>query len=772
MSLRGAVEAIPLEAVLQLLADTGKSGRLLIRGEEIAGTLGLSEGRLVSARSQEETGPSALGEIFTIDRGEFGFAPGSVGESDLSGDLDELLDSAVAERDRIASVRQLVPDERLRFSLSPRAAERAEIRLSADQWRALLAVDGQRDVVAIARQLGIRRLAALELLAGLVRAGMIDTLPPAEGAEGASLPPREPLERSASGDPIVLSGETADFPIETIVQLLAHTGQTGLLEIKSEFGTSTLGIAAGRLVSARAEEETGDLALGATFAIERADFQFVPTSNVPEADLTGELDDLLDRAAEMRVRIAAIRSLVPNERARFVLSDRATQHPEIRLKPEQWRTLLAVNGERDLGALTAHLGMRRLPTMVLLADLIEGGLVDVVEAPEAWPPPAPSTEQPLLETPLAETPLDVPPAGADDRMSAITGVAGPADTAPPPEAWPAAEPITEVPPPPENWWETPGATGPPVVEEPTPAAPTWEQPAAAPSWEQPAATPSWEQPAEPEPYVDPRLAGFGAPPAEQAERPVEAPAEPEYIDPRLAAFGTPAREPATEEPTWAAPATEAVAETPPVVETTPAWPPVEERPASELVVDLQAETLVDVPPAPEPASGTPPAYEAPVAPPSPAKKSLFGGMFGGGKQQSAAAAPPATAQARTRAGQLALFVNELLASYNSGQYGKGRVEDRMVNLLMRVDERADPVDRPIPVRHDRLDVGMIDSNAVPERQSLPYLATLARQVYDDAERALGKDKAKRGFRDTRDRLFGKDLSLFQAPEIAPRVPKV
>src|SRR3990170_3535813 len=307
MSLRGAVEAIPLEAVLQLLADTGRTGRLLVRGEERAGALGLAEGKLVSARSQEETGLGALGEIFTIDRGEFGFAPGRVDESDLSGDLDELLDRATTERDRMISVRQLIPDERMRFSLSPRAAERAEIRLSADQWRALLAVDGQRDVVAIARQLGIRRLAALELLAGLVRAGMIDTLPPAEGAEGASLPPREPLERSASGEPIVLSGETADFPLETIVQLLAHTAQTGRLEIRSGFGTSTLGMAGGRPVRARAEEESGDLALGATFAIERADFQFVPTAAVPEADLTGELDALLDRAAEMRVRIAAIR---------------------------------------------------------------------------------------------------------------------------------------------------------------------------------------------------------------------------------------------------------------------------------------------------------------------------------------------------------------------------------------------------------------------------------------------------------------------------------
>ncbi|MGH2378401.1 MAG: DUF4388 domain-containing protein, partial [Candidatus Limnocylindria bacterium] len=421
MSLRGAIDAIPLEAVLQLLADTVKTGRLLVRGEERAGMLAVSEGRLVSARSREETGPAALGEVFTIDRGEFGFAPTDrVQESDLFGDLEQLLDRAVAERDRIAGMRELIPDERMRFSLSPRAAERAEIRLSADQWRALLAVDGRRDVIGIAQQLGIRRLAALDLLAGLVRAGMVDTMAPAADAGSDDhLPPREPLERSSAGEPVVLSGTTADFPLETVVQLLAHTRQTGRVEIKADFGTATLGLAEGRLVSARADEESGDLALGATFAVERADFIFVPTAEAPPADLRGDLDELLDRAAETRVRIAAIRELVPGERGRFVLSERAAQHPEIRLTPEEWRALLAVNGERDLGAIAGHLGMRRLPTMVVLADLIEGGLVDVVaeaptgaaSLPEA---PAPFEPPPVFEATAAEPPAasewEAPPA--------------------------------------------------------------------------------------------------------------------------------------------------------------------------------------------------------------------------------------------------------------------------------------------------------------------------------------------------------------------------
>jgi hypothetical protein len=47
-----------------------------------------------------------------------------------------------------------------------------------------------------------------------------------------------------------------------------------------------------------------------------------------------------------------------------------------------------------------------------------------------------------------------------------------------------------------------------------------------------------------------------------------------------------------------------------------------------------------------------------------------------------------------------------------------------------------------------------------------------RQIYEEAEHALGKDKARRGFRDVRDRLFGKDLTLLQAPEISGRMPKV
>ena len=779
MSLRGSVHAFPLETVLQLLADTGKTGRLEVRADERGGTLAMSNGRLVSAWSEDDSGPLALGAIFTIQRGQFEFQSlDRVEGSDLSGELDELLDRAVAERDRVAEIRSIVPDERMRFTLSERAAERAEIRLSADQWRALLAVDGERDVAALARRLGIRRLAALDLLAGLVRAGMIDANPPPPDAT-ARQRRVEAQPINAMGEPVHLRGTTSEFPLETILQLLAHTRKTGRLEVRSDHERSMLGFDDGRLASATSEEESGDLALGATFAIASARFEFVPMDDAPEANLTGSLDELLDRAAETRDRIAVIRGLVPDERARFKLSDRATRQDEIRLTPEEWRALLAINGERDVAAIAERLRMRRLPTMVVLADLIEGGLVDVL-AP-AFEEPLPAFEEPSAqavseaqaaeiqaeaptEEPLAETPLDREPA-PDDRFSAITSVVGPAEPAPPPGVWPPPEPPEPTPEVPPVWDASTPAWEPPTAE---PAAPTWEQPAeGGPPWEPPAEElPSEEAAAEPEAYADPRLAAFGAPPQAQRPEEPEAYAEPEpqpepepepYVDPRLAAFGAPPAEPAAEAPTWTTPAAETISEPEPVAE---------EPVASDLVVDLGAPV--------EPAVEAPPSYVPPAEPEK--KKSLFGGLFGGGRR-SAAAAPAAAAAAtpiagaRSRPGQLALFVNELLAGYNSGKYGKGRVDDRMVSLLMRVDEQADPIDRTIPVRNDRLDVAAIDGAGVPERQALPYLATLTRLVYEDAERAFGKDKAKRGFRDTRERLFGKDLALFQAPEVAGRVPK-
>jgi hypothetical protein len=166
----------------------------------------------------------------------------------------------------------------------------------------------------------------------------------------------------------------------------------------------------------------------------------------------------------------------------------------------------------------------------------------------------------------------------------------------------------------------------------------------------------------------------------------------------------------------------------------------------------------------------PPLTEAPAAP----KKGLLGSIFGAKPEPAAAvgAGLPGEHGAASRAGQLAAFSNALLTEYNSGQYGKGRVDDRIPRLLMRVDEQADPIDRPLPVVDDRLDVQALERVSMPESQAVPYLALLVATIFADAEKAFGRDKAKRGYKVAQQHTFGGDTAALAGPELAGKLPKI
>lgn len=200
MTLRGSVAAFPLETIVQLLAATGKTGQLEVRGNGDAGTLGFDHGRLVSAVIGEDLGDPALGAVFTMTEGDFEFvAWDDPPRTNLAGDLSALLDLAVVQRDRIVADRLLIPNDELRFALSGRAADQGEVRLSAAQWEVLLAVNGQRDLREIASHAGMGRLAMLSLLADLVRSGVVDVRegPP----EPPSPEPRPPETRPPEPEP-------------------------------------------------------------------------------------------------------------------------------------------------------------------------------------------------------------------------------------------------------------------------------------------------------------------------------------------------------------------------------------------------------------------------------------------------------------------------------------------------------------------------------------------------------------------------------------------
>ena len=218
---------------------------------------------------------------------------------------------------------------------------------------------------------------------------------------------------------MTLRGSVASFPLETIVQLLAATAKTGQLEVRAGAESGTLGFAEGRLVSAVSGDDAGDTALGAVFTLADGDFEFVPWGEPPDANLAGDLNQLLDRAVVQRDKLVSDRTLIADDRVRFALSDRAAAQGEVRLSAEQWRALLAVNGERDLPAIAQQLRLGRLATLAMLADLVRAGIIEVREAPpEAPPPTSGSSPSGGSGGMIPSAPMDTPSVGGWDEPRA------------------------------------------------------------------------------------------------------------------------------------------------------------------------------------------------------------------------------------------------------------------------------------------------------------------------------------------------------------------
>ncbi len=610
---------------------------------------------------------------------------------------------------------------------------------------------------------------------------------------------------------MTLRGSVASFPLETIIQLLAATAKTGQLEVRSGGESGTLGFAEGRLVSAVSGDDGGDPALGAVFTLSDGDFEFVPWGDPPDANLAGDLNQLLDRAVVQRDKIVADRTLIADDRVRFSLSDSAAAQGEVRLSAEQWRALLTVNGERDLRAIAQQLRFGRLATLAMLADLVRAGIIRVTEAPSEPPPPAPGSG----------------PSGGSSGSGSSSFT-----STPPSREWdkPRAEATelqpTAAAPPDAPVWEEPAAPRePPVREEPAALRepPVWEEPAARPETpdrEEPAATrdtPGWDELAAPletpvwnEP-VGPREMPVWDAPAPSPSQPDPPSRDAPFADVRTwdapvgqtRTWQTPARPTETERdwglppqdwetagrssrPSWPEPDQIEPARPDPALKDSLTDPIAasegeeNDAPSAPEATDTEIDERLSAlsafgggsawPPADEPratafSAPTPVAEPEPQAPPAeePKKKGgLFSGLFKKDATQARVEHPAVggpSVETGSRVTKLAGFANALLDEFNNGQYGKGRLDDRIANLLMRVDEQADPIDRPLPIVDDRIDVSTLERASMSERQVAPYLALLITQIYEDAEHSFGKEKAKRGFKTVQAAVVGDPAAL-------------
>jgi Domain of unknown function (DUF4388) len=591
---------------------------------------------------------------------------------------------------------------------------------------------------------------------------------------------------------VTLRGSTSDFPLESVIGLLAGTSKTGELQVRGDSKVGALGFASGRLVAAVMEGEGGENALGAIFAISQAEFEFTPWESAPEANLEGgDLVSLLKRAAEARDRITNIRESIPDDHMRFRLSEKAADQGAVTFTPDRWRALLAVNGERDVSAIAEQLRLGKMQTLSLLSGLVKDGVIEALppadnrpaEARSAFSTPEPTTMREPEPAPPAEE--WSPPPVAEETQAPKQEWSSSTST----PAWPESEPAKEESAQPAQEWST--------------TAPDWT--AKEPEAPKESAAPAPEVREDLQAEIAERMGGFTEPPAP--------PEVPPAVDDRLASLsglfapGPAANAPAQptqdkpkENDWWRAPGGGAPVQSGPPAQGAPApgSPPeswMTAPPASkEKIANEWAPTAKPKEPPPNVNPWGAPAPEALAKdaaaaradewapPPQSAPETLAekdkkksGGFLSRFRREETptpiAHIEPASPGA-SKTGKLASLSNALLMEFNSGGYGKGKIETRLSNLLMRVDEQADPIDRPLPVVDDLIDAAALEREGFDEQQAVPYLATLVRQIYEDAERAFGKDKAKKGYKAAQQQVFGGDVTALQAPELAGKLPKV
>ncbi|MGH2378843.1 MAG: FHA domain-containing protein [Candidatus Limnocylindria bacterium] len=220
-----------------------------------------------------------------------------------------------------------------------------------------------------------------------------------------------------------LTGTLGEFPLVPLIRLFEASRSTGTLHVRRGAVRATLGFAEGSLVAASYGSEHGEMALSAATALTAGSFRWAPGS-APEAELSGTADELLARATAVSEKVAAARELIPDDRVRFVLAGGDTADKTLAVKPQHWRILSVVDGRRDVDGMARAAGEGKLATLWTLAELLQQGLIRMIEAP----PPKPARKRvhraPSEVTAEAAEPALFPkPAQAADPGDAPTIVA-------------------------------------------------------------------------------------------------------------------------------------------------------------------------------------------------------------------------------------------------------------------------------------------------------------------------------------------------------------
>jgi hypothetical protein len=178
VQLTGTLDKFPLRELIEMIVYSSVAGVLELRvGDEI-GQLFFDDGRPYHAVVGEYTGFEAIGRMFEERDAMFRFIAGGASAAEtLWIDPWELMERAERQAKQWLGVRERIPNITWVPSLRSNAGVK-QIHINEHIWPVLSAVDGQRDIAAIAETLGLAQLDVGVALVSLLDQGLIAIKPP------------------------------------------------------------------------------------------------------------------------------------------------------------------------------------------------------------------------------------------------------------------------------------------------------------------------------------------------------------------------------------------------------------------------------------------------------------------------------------------------------------------------------------------------------------------------------------------------------------------
>lgn len=224
MSLRGSLDTFALPDVLALVASTAKSGELHVTGPSGDGRVWLERGGIVAAEAGTSTDVvDTLVALLRLESGDFAFhadepAPNPGSPVDVASALEQA-GSRLGEWQEVEAV---LPSGAAVLTLVPEAP--GAVRLSKEQWSAVVAIGGGRSVGALVADLGGDELARWRLLVGLVEAGLAAV---GEAVE-APLSDVAPVRRTE------LAEQLATLTVQALTEDAPHASDVVLAEVDAD----------------------------------------------------------------------------------------------------------------------------------------------------------------------------------------------------------------------------------------------------------------------------------------------------------------------------------------------------------------------------------------------------------------------------------------------------------------------------------------------------------------------------------------------------------